>query len=238
MSFDESWEKQIYSQNKHINRYPYGELVSIFFNSLKFLPQERCGEKKEMKILELGCGSGNNLWFLSELGFDVYGVDASSSACAIAKKECEKRGTYPNILEASFDKLPFEENCFDIIIDRESTYCGTKESIKNSWSEANRVLKSKGVVISFMFCDDSPDLLKIQNKEIQATCLEPNTYTDVQKGTFKDTGIVHFTSYDELLDIFSFCDIQFINKNTSLRVYNNSNNQFNYCEWIVVGVKK
>lgn len=31
MSFDTNWENEIYSQEKHINRYPYGELVSVFF---------------------------------------------------------------------------------------------------------------------------------------------------------------------------------------------------------------
>ena len=62
MSFDNSWETSIYSKGKHINSYPYGELVSVFFNSLKYL-KTGIKTKEEMKILELGCGAGNNLWF-------------------------------------------------------------------------------------------------------------------------------------------------------------------------------
>ena len=65
------WESEVYSKHKQLNRYPYGELVSVFFNSLKYLKTGR------LRILELGCGAGNNLWFFSELGHLVYGIDGS-----------------------------------------------------------------------------------------------------------------------------------------------------------------
>ena len=238
MSFDASWEEKIYAQKKHINRYPYGELVSIFFNSLKFLPKERLENKKSIKILELGCGSGNNLWFFSELGFDVYGVDGSQSACSIAKELLLSKNLKANVQQCYFDKLPFDDESIDIIIDRESTYCGKLEDIKRWWREADRVLKKGGLVISFKFSDDNPDLPKLDSKEIKALKLEKNTYTDIENGTFADTGVVHFCTYEELFEIFSFCDIKFINKNSSQTIYDTVNNQFYYSEWIVVGVKK
>lgn len=235
MSFDNAWEEQIYSNNLHINRYPYGELVSAFFNSLKFLPKTKLENKKEIKILELGCGSGNNLSFIHEAGFDAFGVDGSASACSIAKENIHEN---IKIAHAYFDDLPFGDNSIDIVIDRESTYCGTLEDIKTWWSEANRVLKKGGIVIAFMFSDEHPDLEKIQNATIQAKKIENNTYTDIQEGAFSGTGTAHFTSYQEIFDIFSFCEIMSINKHESRIVYNNSNSKFNYSEWIIVGVKK
>ena len=237
MSFDSNWEKEIYSQGKHINKYPYGELISIFFNSLKYLDTDIKTEE-DTKILELGCGAGNNLWFFAENGFDTYGVDGSQSACDIAKKLCDSRNQKVNIQQAYFDNLPFDDNSMDIIIDRESTYCGTKDDIKSWWREANRVLKKGGVIISFKFSDKNPDLFKINNNELNAIKIETNTFKDIELGTFKDTGIIHFSTYDELFDIFDFCDIKYINQHSAKTIYDRVNNQYNFDEYIVVGVKK
>lgn len=237
MSFDYKWEKNIYSEGKHLNRYPYGELVSIFYNSLKYL-DTGINNKSNIKILELGCGAGNNLWFFSENGFDTYGIDGSNSACNIAKELCQSKKQKVNIQQAYFDNLPFEDNSMDIIIDRESTYCGTKENIKRWWKEASRVLKVGGIIISFKFSDKNPDLLKILSGELNATKIETNTFEDIEKGTFKDTGIVHFSTYDELFEIFNFCDIKYINQHSAKTIYDTVNNQYNFDEFIIVGVKK
>lgn len=238
MSFDSNWEDNIYSQNKHINKYPYGELVSVFFNSLKYLDQTILENKKNIKVLEIGSGAGNNLWFISELGFDTYGIDGSKSACKIARENCELREVKVNIKHAYFDDLPFENDYFDIIIDRESTCCGSLNDIKSWWEEVDRVTKQGGVIISFKFSDDNPSLLKILNNEIKAEYIEKNTYRNIEKGTFKDTGIVHFQEYDGIFDIFNFCDIKSINKNKSESVYSTNQNEYFYSEWIIVGVKK
>lgn len=237
MSFDNSWESNIYEKNIHINKYPYGELVSIFFNSLKFL-NTNSANRQNTKVLELGCGAGNNLWFIAEQGFDTYGIDGSKSACIIAKKVCDSKNLKVHIEQSYFDKLPFENESIDIIVDRESTYCGKFKDIKKWWREVDRVLKKGGIVISFKFSDDNPDLLEIKKGVLKAEMIEPNTYQNIENGTFFDTGIAHFSTYNELFDIFSFCDIKFINKNSCTTIYNTCNNQYNYSEWILVGVKK
>jgi len=236
MSFDTSWEESIYSKKLQNNKYPYGELVSVFFNSLRFLPQKLLENKKDIKVLELGSGAGNNLSFIAENGFDVYGIDGSKSACENTKSNLKNQNI--KILHAYFDNLPFKDNSIDIVIDREATYCGNLKDIKSWWSEANRVLKQGGIVISFKFDDSHPDLKKIKNLLIKAKKVENNTYRNIQDGAFKDTGIAHFSSYDELFEIFSFCEIMSITKNENKIIYNNSNNKFNYSEWIIVGVKR
>lgn len=235
MSFDTSWEDNIYSKGNHLNRYPYGELISVFFNSLKYLNIE-IQNKSEIKVLELGCGAGNNLCFFADNGFDTYGIDGSQSACDIAQESCKSKNIH--IEQAYFDDLPFEDNSIDIIIDRESTCCGTKENINEWWVEASRVLKVGGLVISFKFSDRSPSLLEINKNQIKALKIEENTYKNIEKGTFKGTGIVHFSTYDELFDTFDFCDIKYINRHSANTLYDTVDNQFNYDEFIIVGVKK
>ena len=118
-NFDDIWEEN-YSKGQALNKYPYGELVSIFFNSLKYAttPVE--------KILEVGCGAGNNLWFLGELGFNTYGIDGSETVVKKAKDACQLRGVKADIRHGYFNSMPFEDDSMDMVIDRESICCGTK----------------------------------------------------------------------------------------------------------------
>ncbi len=236
MLFSAEWEEEVYSKNKQINRYPYGEFVSIFFKSLHFLSQQK--EAKDIKILELGCGTANNIKFMSEQGFDVYGVDGSKSACEIGTHFLSDQGLSATIIEAQFQKLPFENNFFDILVDREAMYCGTLDSIKQSWNEASRVLKSGGIVISFMYTTDHKWCQKANSSKEIATEIEKNTFTNFTEGNFKNTGIVHFSEYDELFIIFDFLDIKFINKHSNNTVFSDGAVDFSYDEWIIVGVKK
>lgn len=74
------WE-QIHSQRAW-GRYPNEELVKFIGKNFFRIPKE---ERQNIKILELGCGQGANLWFLAKEGFDVYGIDISPSA--IKKQE-------------------------------------------------------------------------------------------------------------------------------------------------------
>lgn len=238
MSFEQLWEDNIYSRNQQINRYPYGDLVSVFFNSLQFLPKELLGSKKQIRVLELGSGAGNNLWFIDENGFDVYGIDGSKTACEIAKGYLEKRNSSAKIVHGYFDDLPFDDEFFDIIIDRKSTCCGTFGNINIWWNEAKRVLKKGGIIITFRYSDDSSDLIQVKNLMLEATKVEENTYKDFKSGKFEGVGIIHFASFDELKRLFSFCDIKYINKQENKTVLDTSDNKINSSEWLLVGVKK
>lgn len=237
VSFDQSWEEKIYSQKAQINRYPYGDLVPALFHSLKFL-QTKAPSREKTKILEIGCGAGNNLWFFCREGFDVYGIDGSDSACKIAQEQLAEHKFAPSIQQAEFANLPFEDQSMDIIVDREATYCGTLEDIKSTWKEARRVLKKGGLVISFFYSDDHPDCIEANKNPAFASKIEHNTFTDFQGSTFQDTGITHFATREELNDIFDFLEIKFINKHSTATVYESCDYQYHYSEWILVGVNK
>ena len=48
-------------------------------------------KKKEIRVLELGCGSGANLWMMAKEGLQVHGLDASSTALKLAKQHIEDK---------------------------------------------------------------------------------------------------------------------------------------------------
>lgn len=232
--FDNNWEENIYAKGLHLNKYPYGELVSVYFNSLRYLQSD------SKNLLELGCGAGNNLWFFAEQGWNVHAIDGSETAISFAKGSLGSRGVDANIQLAFFQSLPYEDSSMDMIIDRESLYCGTKESIELALQEVARVLKKGGVFISFRFSEKNPSLELLEKGLLAGTEIEKNTWEDIESGTFAGTGIVHFTTFDELEESHGgFLDLKFINEHSSCTIKNyTTENEYFYSEYILVGVRK
>ena len=228
--FDNNWEKNIYAKGLHLNKYPYGELVSTYFNSLKYL------QTNGKNLLELGCGAGNNLWFFAEQGWKVHAIDGSKSAVNFSKNTLENRGVSADIQQAIFQSLPYADNTMDIIIDRESLYCCTKKDIALALQEVARVLKKGGLFISFRFSENNPSLELLEKGLLAGTEVEKRTWKDVESGAFAATGIVHFTTFDELEECHrDFLDLKCINEHSSrtIKDYTNENDCF-YSEYILL----
>jgi ubiquinone/menaquinone biosynthesis C-methylase UbiE len=65
------------------------------------------------KVLDIGCGSGKHLQYLSTLGIDITGVDASPYMINQAR---ERLGDRCSLKTGMAEDLPFEDNEFDIAI--------------------------------------------------------------------------------------------------------------------------
>lgn len=75
----------------------------------RYLKQNGRGKR----LLEIGCGSGHWSSFFAEHGFEVTGIDISSSMLQIAKSK-----NIPNAVfqPADAHSLPFDDNSFDITV--------------------------------------------------------------------------------------------------------------------------
>ena len=104
--------------------------------------RQEIDNKSNLKILDIGCGTGETLSFLNNhLSHpDLYGVDSSSVAVEYAKSRGHKQ-----ILKVEADMLPFKDDTFDYVL-----LLDVLEHIKDDssvLSEAKRVLKRNGKII-------------------------------------------------------------------------------------------
>ncbi len=131
---------------------------------------------KQMKILDLGCGSGWLTKSLNSLQFDCVGVDTN-----IEENKIFHKGTADNI--------PFPDNSFDCLIMIEVI-----EHIQPScYSEINRVLKKNGIIILSTILPKSDKFIHFLSKlglvdpyitpHINLVCIETLPWTIVEKSS-------------------------------------------------------
>ena len=134
------WEK-IYKRNdhRHKNMYPCTDVISFIMKNYGHIQ-----DKHSVSILELGCGWGNNLYFLNDMGFDYYGIDYSH----IAVDHCMNH--FNNVLYGDFVKIPFNDGFFDCVFDRMSVMYNSKDKIIKIFDEIDRVLKPGGCFMSVL----------------------------------------------------------------------------------------
>lgn len=94
------------------------------------------------EILEVGCGSGRNLAWLSQScpGVVCHGLDPSAAAVRAAGE------SYPflNVRIGSADALPYRDRSFDVLIFGFCLYLVDRELLLRVAAEADRVLKDRG----------------------------------------------------------------------------------------------
>jgi len=98
---------------------------------------------KKGKILDLGCGAGRN--FVKSKDLEFYGIDFSKKMLELAKKYAKKGEINIKLKKSSVDKIPFDDNFFDIAIFIAVLHCvDSAEKREKAIEELFRVLKPKG----------------------------------------------------------------------------------------------
>lgn len=116
-------------------------------------------DRSMVRILELGCGPGPNLWFLAREGFSFTGIEGSPHAVSQARarlhEECpgwESRGA---LKVGDVTTMDFGEQVFDAVIDNECVYCMSFDKSRAIYAKAKKSLKSGGKIFVRTFATGS-----------------------------------------------------------------------------------
>lgn len=189
-TYDPAWDA-IYQAGQHLNKYPFDAVVSFVFRNA---PRPRA--RSEVRVLEVGCGAGNNLWFAAREGFQVAGIDGSADAIAFARQRMGQEALQADLRVGDFTSLPWPDASFDLAVDRAALTCCPSSGIRRALAELARVLRPGGRLFfnpystrhgSFVHSKPAADGLR----------------GDIAKGTLKGVGHINFLDRDGVRALFA-----------------------------------
>ena len=223
MTTNSIWEQK-YSSG-HSQKYPWDLIVSFVF---RHAPRDVL--KSHIRILEVGCGTGSNLWFAAREGFDISGIDFSPSAIDQARRRLQQDDLSGELVVGDFTKLPFANSTFDIIFDRCSLACVNTSDQLLAVSEIHRCLKPNGIFLHNTYTDNHSSFFA-GTLGVDGLC------RDIKAGTLVGFGAIKFSSLSEVRNLFKDqWSILKIERRENCN-FTNSNPHLLHSEWVVI-VKK
>jgi len=131
---------QISTYDVHYGPLTYGE------KKLKLI-----GDVKRKRVLEIGCGGGQNTIALARWGADVFGADPSQNQIKHARRLAGQCKVDAAFVTASAEDLPFKKEYFDVALT--SHAFGYVKDIEKAFTEVHRVLKRNSI---FVLCLGHP----------------------------------------------------------------------------------
>ena len=90
------------------------QILLMFDSAIKY-SYELLGDLKGRKLLEIGCGMGDQLAYFASRGAEVVGIDVSQESLIFAQRMLQEQKLTGKVLEMSAEKLEFKDNSFDLI---------------------------------------------------------------------------------------------------------------------------
>ncbi len=117
---------------------------------------------KNLKILDVGCGTGYFTILLTGLGHQVTGIDLTLDMIAKGKILAEEEHAACELRVMDAEQLEFEDESFDAVVSRNLTW--TLPHPEKAYKEWLRVLKKDGILLNFdadYGLEDSTDTSKL-----------------------------------------------------------------------------
>lgn len=186
MSWDPVWE-QVF-RTSDWGKYPPEELVRFIARSFYRAPV-----RSDVRLLEVGCGTGANVWFMAREGFRVDGIDGSPTAIEKANKRLAKEGLQATLRVGDICHLQqqYATQSFDAVIDVACLWCNRFGDVLSIVRQIHQLLKPGGRFFSMLLADGSVG--QGTGREI-----EPGTFTDISEGPLQGCGLNHFFTLDEV----------------------------------------
>jgi ubiquinone/menaquinone biosynthesis C-methylase UbiE len=144
------------------------------------------GDVKEKKVLEIGCGGGQNSIVLTKWGAEVTGLDISEVQLEHANNLAKEEDVNVKFVQGRMEDLSrFENDFFDIVIS--SHAIGYADDLRTVYKETARVLKPGGFLV---FCFEHPIWLTV------GPALEDQDFNKVQNYFDKNRDVWVWPCFD------------------------------------------
>ncbi len=121
-----------------------------------FVQLVRRGELKQGKVLDAGCGTGENALFLAENGFQVIGIDLARDAVRAATAKAAARNLKAEFHIGNALDSDFRSDLFDYVIDSGLFHTFTDKERRVYAGQISRVLLKGGSYFMLCFSDKEP----------------------------------------------------------------------------------
>ena len=165
--FDHATWDATYAEGGQLNRYPGDGVVSLVYRLM------RGKDRAATKVLEIGCGAGNNAWFFAREGFNITAVDGSDVCLDYARRRFARDGLTGLFMQLGFLDLDKLEGPYDLILDRQALSSNHWDDLVRIMPKISNLMHEDSIFLSFIFTADHPDKKYMGRCERDATWLEP-----------------------------------------------------------------
>lgn len=208
------WEHAWKTNPSGFRNYPNEEFIRFMGRNFLGISSER----GDIKILEIGCGNGANLWMVAKEGFQAYGVDSSHTSLKLCKETFKKWEVRGNLYLGDLRSLPFKDEYFDAVFEVRAIEYVTYTDHKRCYSEIRRVLKDRGKFYSFHFGKGSWDFTYGGGKLIDKDTVDN---TPNEGAIFPNCGINCFLDEKDLRELLKGVGFKDIKIEKVIKTYEN-----------------
>jgi SAM-dependent methyltransferase len=126
--------------------YPNEELLRFFGRHYFSLHPE---QRRSVRVLEAGCGSGANLWMIAREGFDAHGIELSAAGIQLCERMLSHWEAAATVKAGDMTAVPYPDRTFDAVVDVFSSYCLDERGFALFLDEVKRLLRPRGRFFSY-----------------------------------------------------------------------------------------
>lgn len=149
MGADMLWDEVF--RSRPWGKYPGEDVVRFVARNFYGAP-----DRASVRLLEVGCGTGANLWYMAREGFCVHGIDAAPTGVRIARErldlECagwRERGGRVDV--GGIIQLDYPDGYFDGVLDVVAICYSGDDAARAIYAELARVTRPGGRLFSRTF---------------------------------------------------------------------------------------
>lgn len=218
------WE-DLFASRQGWGAYPPEELVRFMARNFGTAVPDT------MRVLEIGCGPGPNLWYLLREGYRVAGIDISSTALKMARARIEAESLpagpeHFDLRVGDFVDLPWADESFEAVIEIAALYANPLDEIRKAISEIRRCLKPRGLFFGKLFGEQTTG----SDSGVE---IEPGTRRNPDRGPCAGNAVAHFFRQEELKKLF----IEFSRVDIDYVLRTDKGGEIKVQHWLVTAMK-